>query len=198
MGGVSMVRAFIALELPEAARRALVTLQSRLKQERLAVRWVRPEGIHLTLKFLGDIPMEQIDPIGRALSVAIKGYGPLRLSIKGLGVFPGVRKARVIWAGLIGETAALLDLQAAVEEALAAAGFPRDRRRFKAHLTLGRFKKAPPPPVLVTLLERCSDDAPCDLPLARVVLYRSELRPQGARYTPLLSASLDSDLPKRI
>lgn len=188
-----MIRAFIAIELPQAARRALSDLQDHLKQERLTVRWVRPEGIHLTLKFLGDIPAEQVDTIGQAVDNAIRGYHALKLAIQGLGVFPRVRKARVIWAGLTGETAALFDLQAAVEEALETVGFPRERRRFKAHLTLGRFKKSPPPPELVALLEQHSDYPPCELPLSRVVLYRSELRPQGARYTPLLTAPLGSD-----
>jgi RNA 2',3'-cyclic 3'-phosphodiesterase len=192
-----MIRTFVALELPQTARRALADLQGRLKQERLAVRWVRPEGIHLTLKFLGDVPMAKVDAIGQALDGAVEGFPALKLGIQGLGVFPGVRKARVIWAGLNGETAILLDLQLAVEAALETRGFPRDRRRFKAHLTLGRFKKPPPPPALVAVLERNGDYAPCDLPLARVVLYRSELRPQGARYTPLLTTSLGS-VPTRL
>jgi 2'-5' RNA ligase len=188
-----MIRAFVALELPQTARRALADLQGRLKQERLAVRWVRPEGIHLTLKFLGEVPVEQVDAIGQAVNGAIQGQHALELGIKGLGVFPGVRKARVIWAGLTGETAALLDLQEKVAAALEPVGFPRDRRRFKAHLTLGRFKKSPPPPELAALLERGSDYAPCELPLSRVVIYRSELRPQGARYTPLATAALGPD-----
>jgi 2'-5' RNA ligase len=188
-----MIRTFVALELPQTARRALADLQGRLKQERMMVRWVRPEGIHLTLKFLGDVPEERVETIGQAVVGAAQGYRALKLGIQGLGVFPGVRKARVIWVGLTGETAALLDLQSAVAAALETQGIPRDRRRFKAHLTLGRFKKSPPPPALVAVLERHADDAPCDLTLARVVLYRSELRPQGARYTPLLTAPLGSD-----
>ncbi|MEJ2638238.1 MAG: RNA 2',3'-cyclic phosphodiesterase [Desulfosarcinaceae bacterium] len=193
MSAVQMIRVFIAVELPDAARRALTDLQARLKRERLAVRWVRPAGIHLTLKFLGDVPAEQVDAIGQATATAIREHRPLRLGIQGLGVFPGVRKARVIWAGLTGETAALLDLKEAVETAMETVGFPRDRRRFKAHLTLGRFKKTPPAPELVALLERCAVYDPCDLPLSRVVVYRSELRPQGARYTPLFTVSLDAD-----
>jgi RNA 2',3'-cyclic 3'-phosphodiesterase len=187
-----MIRAFIALELPDAARRALADLQRPLKRERFSIRWVRPHGIHLTLKFLGDISPDRIDTIGQALDIATRGHHALALRIKGLGVFPGVRKARVIWAGLTGETAALMDLQAAVAQALEPVGFPHEQRRFRAHLTLGRFKKIPPAPELVTLLERCSDYSPCDLSLSRVVLYRSELRPQGARYTPLSVAALGS------
>jgi RNA 2',3'-cyclic 3'-phosphodiesterase len=193
MSALPMIRAFIALELPDAARRALADLQGPLKREWSSVRWVRPEGIHLTLKFLGDISPERIDALGQALNAAARGQGPLQLGIKGLGVFPGVRKARVIWAGLTGEIEALMDLQVAVEGALEAVGFPSERRRFRAHLTLGRFKKIPAPPKLVAFLERCSDYAPCDLLISRVVLYRSELRPQGAIYTPLLTASLDAD-----
>jgi 2'-5' RNA ligase len=188
-----MIRAFIALELPDAARRTLVDLQARLQGELSQVRWVRPEGIHLTLKFLGDIPEAQVDPIGQALAATTQGQPPLKLGLKGLGVFPGVRKARVVWAGLEGETAALIALQRSVDAALEALGLPRERRRFKAHLTLGRFKKSPPAPDLVAVLERCSEYGPCALTLDRVVLYRSELRPQGARYTHLRHASLDAD-----
>jgi 2'-5' RNA ligase len=188
-----MIRAFVALELPDTARRVLTDLQGALRRELSAVRWVRPGGIHLTLKFLGDIPEGQVDPIGQTLQSAASAKGPLKLVVKGLGVFPGVRKARVIWAGLGGETADLVALQQTVDAALEPLGFARERRRFKAHLTLGRFKKAPRVPVLVSVLERCSAYPPCELTLDRVVLYRSELRPQGARYSPLMEVPLKSD-----
>jgi 2'-5' RNA ligase len=185
-----MIRAFIALELPDVARRTLAELQNALRRELTPVRWVRPEGIHLTLKFLGDIPDERVAEIGPALTSAVQDRPPLNLVIKGLGVFPGVRKARVIWAGLGGETAGLIDLHQRVDVALASLGFDREGRPFKAHLTLGRFKKAPPAPVLVAALEDRSDYPPCELTAQRVVLYRSELRPQGARYTALVNAAL--------
>lgn len=185
-----MIRAFIAIELNEAVRRALSDLQKDLKRELAAVRWVRPAGIHLTLKFLGDIPDEQVDAIGAALTSATRGQGALKLTVKGLGVFPGVRKARVIWAGLSGETAALFDLQGAVDTALEAVGFPREGRRFRAHLTLGRFKKSPVAHELVRVIEHRSAFSPVEMPVDRVILYRSELRPQGARYSVLSRAVL--------
>ena len=185
-----MIRAFIALELPDAARRTLAELQDALGHALAPVRWVRHEGIHLTLKFLGDIPEGRVAEIGPALAAAIQGQRPLKLVIKGLGIFPGVRKARVIWAGLGGETADLIDLHQKVDAALASLGFDREGRPFKAHLTLGRFKKAPSAPALVAALEDRSDYPPCRLSAHRVVLYRSELRPQGARYTPLVHAVL--------
>ncbi|MDJ0783831.1 MAG: RNA 2',3'-cyclic phosphodiesterase [Desulfosarcinaceae bacterium] len=192
MSTAGQIRAFIALELPASTRSALADLQATLKPEFTAVRWVRPAGIHLTLKFLGDIPEHQVNAIGKTLRAAADERHALATVIKGLGVFPGVRKARVIWAGLAGDTAAILAIQQDVDAALATLGFPRDRRRFKAHLTLGRFKKAPPAPELVRILETCSDYAPVALPLTRLVLYRSELRPQGARYTSLFQAPLAS------
>lgn len=185
-----MIRAFIALELPHAARLTLAKLQNALRRDLAPVRWVRPEGIHLTLKFLGDIPDERVAEIGSALAAAVQERPPLNIVIKGLGVFPGVRKARVIWAGLGGETADLIDLHHEVDVALASLGFDREGRPFKAHLTLGRFKKAPPAPALVAALEERSDYPPCEIKAQRVVLYRSELRPQGARYTPLVHAAL--------
>ena len=184
------IRAFIALELPDAARRVLANLQSALRPEFSAVRWVGPQGIHLTLKFLGDIPEAQVAPIGETLANLTRGCEPLNLIVQGLGVFPGVRKARVIWAGLGGETAGLIDLHQKVEAALEAHGFVREQRRFRAHLTLGRFKKVPKPPALVSILERQSGYAPCEMALDRLVFYRSELRPQGARYTSLAQAPL--------
>jgi 2'-5' RNA ligase len=186
-----MIRAFIAAELPEAARRTLADLQDALRRDLSGVRWVRAEGIHLTLKFLGDIPEERVDTIGQTLRAAVEGQRPLTLAIKGLGVFPGIRKARVIWAGLGGETADLMGLQQRMEAALEPLDFPRERRRFKAHLTLGRFKKTPPAPALVPILERRSGYPPCEVALGRVVLYRSELHPQGARYSPLIEAPLE-------
>lgn len=185
-----MIRAFIAIELNEEVRRALSDLQRGLKKELAAVRWVRPAGIHLTLKFLGDIPEEAVDAIGAALATATRGQGALNLSVKGLGVFPSIRKARVIWAGLGGETAALFDLQRVVDAALEAVGFPREGRRFKAHLTLGRFKKAPLTHELAKVIEDRSAFPPVAMPVDAVVLYRSELRPQGARYTTLSRVTL--------
>jgi RNA 2',3'-cyclic 3'-phosphodiesterase len=192
-----MIRTFIALELPETARRTLSNLQSGLRSELPSVRWVRPEGIHLTLKFLGDIREDQVAAIGAAMGAAIEAVareqGPLTLAIKGLGVFPGVRKARVIWAGLSGDTENLMALQTAVDTALEGVGFAPQRRRFKAHLTLGRFKQPLPAHKLVAVLEQRGDFTPLEMHLERVVLYRSELRPQGARYTILSHASLNSD-----
>lgn len=186
-----MIRTFIALELPENARQTLSDLQNGLRSDLPSVRWVRPEGIHLTLKFLGDIPEDQVAAIGAALEAAAREQGPLKLTIKGLGVFPGVRKARVIWAGLRGDTADLMALKGAVDTALEAVGFAPQRRRFKAHLTLGRFKQPLPAHKLVAILEHHADFSPLEMNLERVSLYRSELRPQGARYTPLSHAWLD-------
>jgi len=186
------IRTFIAIELPENVIAGLDRLQRRLKDSRLSIRWVRPETVHLTLKFLGDIDPETTGPVGEAMTVAVRGHGPLSLAAKGCGVFPGLKNPRIVWAGIAGELPRLKDLQQALDENLALLGFAREKRPFRAHLTLGRCKSRSDPAILNSALEEAADFQTEPFSADRITLFQSELKPSGPVYTPLLSAALAS------
>lgn len=184
------VRAFVAVEIPPAVVSTLDALQGKLQRHRLAVRWVRPAAIHLTLKFLGDIRTAEVPVVAEALTAATAEAMPISLAVRGLGVFPGIRKARVVWAGLDGDTAALLGLQAAVDSRLEGVGFAPEGRPFRAHLTLGRFKGREDPQRVAAALEECGDVRSERFTARSITLFKSELKPTGAVYTPLAGAVL--------
>jgi 2'-5' RNA ligase len=171
------VRAFVALELDPRLHAALGELQQRLKPGLGSCRLVRPDGIHLTLRFLGPSTPEQIDALGAPLAAAARACPAFDAPARGLGTFPDRGSPRVLWIGMELPDAAL-ELQRACERAARQARFERDERPFRAHLTLGRWRQRAPRPALPDT----------DLGTTRVgslVLFESELRPDGARYTPL-------------
>lgn len=134
------LRAFIAVRFPDPLNSHLRGLQENLKSRGWNVRWVRPDNIHLTIKFLGNIETARVEPICCALSELCRLEAPLNLSLKGVGVFPGLKRPRVVWAGIGEGRDRLIALQRRVEDRLAAGGIKREARPFRAHLTLGRFR----------------------------------------------------------
>lgn len=180
-----MIRTFIALPIPDDIKERLADAITQLKGKNHGVRWVRPEGMHLTLKFLGDTPEDLVSRISEGLDTAARGCHPLTLSLAGCGAFPNVRRPRVVWAGLTGDVDELFCLAASVEKASARCGVPQERRPFSAHITLGRLK-AP------TMLDLGIDSFTGRFTVSEVLLYRSELLPGGARYTVLHRSSLGS------
>ena len=192
---MEQIRAFIAIELPDDVRAALDRLQSSLKSERQPfVRWARLEGIHITLKFLGNIAAERVPQVTEAMSKACRGVTSFRLELDDLGVFPNLRSPRVVWIGLVGEVEKLVALQARIEQALNPLGFPAEDRSFTPHLTLGRLREG------TTREERLrfggliastrSEDMP-SFEVSAVSLMRSKLAPSGAVYSRLESVSLE-------
>lgn len=187
---MNAVRAFIALELPRVTHDALGDLQARLKQEapRESVRWVKPDNIHLTLKFLGQVPTARIDTISLALKRAVADLHVFPYEIMGAGCFPDTTRPRVIWVGVDEPTGALQTLQRTVESAIAPLGYPTESRAFQPHLTIGRTTRDVKPADLhrlgdlvasmkVGLLGHVHAD--------EVVLFKSELSPGGSKYTSL-------------
>jgi 2'-5' RNA ligase len=183
-------RAFIAIALPPRVIEAIGALQSDLKDSKLKIRWVKPANIHLTLKFLGDIPAEMIPAIEQALGDAVAGHGPLRLSTKGIGVFPGIKKPRVVWVGVSGQTRQLRELHHSVESSLQGIGFAVEKRSFKSHLTMGRIKGFVDSQRLLDAMQRCSQFESETFDVHGIHLYRSQLKPSGAVYTRLVDAAL--------
>jgi len=184
------IRTFIAFELPTAVIALLRGVQQKLKRFKLRARWVRPENIHLTLKFLGDIQHGDVDRIGVAMADAVSEFAPLSLAVKGTGVFPGIKRPRVIWVGIGGDTQALLALQNRLEEKLAPLGFPLEKRAFKAHLTLGRIKHAGNPEIIRQIINELSDLNSEDFILKQLILFKSDLKPSGAVYSHMKQVKL--------
>jgi len=183
--GADNIRAFIAIELPGAVRKALGELIQRLRADGLPLRWVRPDNIHLTLKFLGDIPPGQAAAVGDAVAAAVAGMAPFQLRAAGVGVFPSLARARVIWVGAAGGVESLNTLHQQIDGALKQLGFAGDERPFKGHLTLGRAKGRLDPERLKRSLKAAGAFDAGAFPVIRLTLFKSDLKPFGAVYTPL-------------
>jgi 2'-5' RNA ligase len=138
---MEQVRCFIAIELPEEVKAGLKHLQAQLKSgDQPGVKWVDPYSIHLTLKFLGSVDVDRLDPITAAMGEAAQGVPPFPLKVEGLGVFPNLRRVQVVWVGVSGEVDKLARLQQRLESNLARLGFAPEGRRFTPHLTLARLR----------------------------------------------------------
>ena len=195
---MTYVRAFIAAPLPDTLLDSLGALQRTLERRVPAgrVRWVRPEGIHLTLKFLGDTPTHRLPDIEAALRAVARHAPAFDLGVAGTGCFPNPSRPRVIWVGLGEPSGRLERLQLAIEEAMDVAGFPQEGRRFRPHLTLGRVNRRATPAEAAAIGEAVTSTAPTNLGNMfgdRIALIRSVLKPTGAEYTtlsqfPLLTA----------
>lgn len=184
------IRTFIAFELPEPVGRLAAGLQNNLRDLGLRLRWVRPQNIHLTLKFLGDILPGQVNDVVEAMTHAAKNTAPIDLSAQGMGVFPGIKKPRVLWIGMGGQTDCLAATVATLEKKLEEVGFPSERRPFRAHLTLARMKHAVDPRQLLRAIEQEGCFTPEPFQVTEMVLFKSDLRPQGAVYTPMARVQL--------
>lgn len=185
-----MIRTFIALDLPPNVCESLEKFVRELKKADAPVAWVKPDRIHLTLKFLGDVPEERIADIRAAMEEIAASTRPLTLRASGCGAFPTMKEMRVVWVGLTGAREALAGLARRTEEAMVRLGFKREGRPFKPHLTLGRVKGRQHLRALQEILLANQGFTAEDFDVAEVVLYKSDLRPEGARYTPLHRAAL--------
>ena len=192
----SILRLFIAVELHANVRQHLAGVADDLRGMGLErLRWVRPENIHITLKFLGETPAERQPQIEDALRAAAEGVAPHELTLGELGKFGGRQNPRVLWVDVRGDVDALKALHKRVDARIAALGFPEDERPFAAHLTLARVPQDLAKKVARPLAEAIDavkvPDPP--IPVRQVVLMRSELRREGPLYTRLCSVELDDN-----
>jgi 2'-5' RNA ligase len=186
-------RLFIAIELPREVREGLITIQTLLKKQapRETVRWVNPDGIHLTLKFLGDAPLTQLDMLKAKLNAAVQNSTPFTLEAGGTGCFPNARKPRVVWAGVHKAEDQLVALRDSVEAQIAPLGYPTEDRAFSPHLTLGRVRQEAPREDVERLGDLIAHTTLKEVYAWQVRsahLIRSELKPTGAVYTTLYEA----------
>jgi 2'-5' RNA ligase len=189
------LRLFIAIELSEALRTRLTELSEELSQEMPAdaIRWVRPEGIHITLKFLGEVAPGKVEIVQRAVSESVPRHPAFSYSANGLGCFPNLKRPRVLWVGIREPTGKLSALQRGIEETFAAYGFEKENRTFHAHLTLGRVRRGTRQADLNHIgdvVGRAGSIALGEFGVQDVCLFRSVLKPSGAVYTCLLAAPL--------
>ena len=189
------LRTFVAIELDSALKAALRHAQEGLSGQIAArsVRWVHVEGIHLTLKFLGDTPVANVEGVKAALAQAADEVGPFRLAAKGLGCFPNMRQPRVVWVGVEEPLGALSRLQKAVEAHVGPLGFPAEQRAFSPHLTLGRVQQYASHSEARMIGDAVAGSAVetlGEMQATAVSYIRSDLGPTGAVYTRLLEARL--------
>jgi RNA 2',3'-cyclic 3'-phosphodiesterase len=136
---VEQIRSFIAVELPESVKIYLHQLVNGLKSGcPSSIKWVNPDNIHLTLKFLGNINVEKTDAFIQSIRIVASGFDPFALNLSRIGVFPNLNNVQVIWIGLSGELECLMELQQRLETSLVPLGIPLEKRPFKAHITLAR------------------------------------------------------------
>lgn len=191
---VELIRSFIAIELPPAVKQELTTLEGVLKKRSpLVVRWVDPQGIHLTLKFLGDVASDRIDEINMAIDEATQGLSPFRLELQEVGAFPNLDRAQVVWVGMKGELDKLAYLQKQIESNTEQLGFPREERAFTPHLTLGRVRNYTSPDdrkKLGQILAQTPFASSQIITVESVNLMKSQLTNSGAIYTQLYASQL--------
>lgn len=181
------MRTFIAIELPEEIRRAIAALQDDLRHARAEVGWTKPENIHLTLKFLGEIEEHSVSQVAQACVETAQAFSSFTLSINGAGAFPNARQPRVLWVGLGDGVEEARRVQARLDERLAAIGFEREARAFHPHLTIGRIKSLKGTQALLARAEAYHLPA-LSFAARELVFMHSQLHPAGARYTPLAKA----------
>lgn len=188
------MRTFIALELPEEHKTRVAEIIKSLKNAPGGryVRWVRTEGMHLTLKFLGEIDQQSISVIAEGIIAATKNQRQIQLRLSELGCFPNPSNPRVLWLGVKGDTQMLTQLQSRIDRELHQRGFNKEPRPYHPHLTLGRLRKDVPKveyQQVAKLLEAGKPDLDTFL-IDEVILFESLLRPEGAVHKPLVRTPL--------
>jgi len=179
------IRSFIAIPLKPDIIDRIEKVQKELRSLRADVKWVRPQSIHFTLKFLGNIEESQISAIAQKIQHATGGYTSWPIHLKNLGTFPSLRNPRVIWVGIEDTSGQIVTLQRQIEHALSTLGFAQEKRNFSPHLTLGRVKSPRGKKDLIQYLIDEREKTLGKIQVDRVVLFRSELHPSGAIYTAL-------------
>jgi 2'-5' RNA ligase len=191
---MSVIRAFIAIDLNSDVRQGLGKVMDQLRQqlEVAPVRWVPPENIHLTLKFLGDVSLANLEMLKKIMQSEASSYHPFDLSVGGLGAFPNSRNPRVVWVG-VEAPPELGALQRSIEAAMERLGYGREERPFSAHLTLGRVSRnanSHDAHVIGEAIESTKVGFLGMVQVLEVHLFRSDLKPSGAVYSRIFSTPL--------
>jgi len=189
------IRSFIAIELDEKIHAFLADIQGKLKASEANVKWVKAENIHLTLKFLGNVTLDNIEKIKAILDEIAIGYKPYILSLSEIGAFPKLDHPRVIWVGTKEGVEETKTLAGDLEEELSAIGFEKEKRPFKSHLTLGRIRSPKNKQELKEIVETINNEIQAAsneqrVSIEHLTLFQSTLTPQGSIYAPLHKSNL--------
>ena len=180
-----MIRCFLAVDLPDSLRPQLALVQGELKKSHADVRWVAVGNIHLTLKFFGNVPEDDLMALAQAAREAAAQEEPFQLQVTIAGAFPNMKSPRVIWLGLGGDVIPLAQMYQQLEQAFAALGHLPEGRAFAPHLTLGRVKSPANRHRLAMALEKLPPLNWRPFQVNEIILFKSTLTPQGSIYTPL-------------
>jgi RNA 2',3'-cyclic 3'-phosphodiesterase len=188
------VRSFLAFELPPEIKEQVKRVSDQLKKTDLDVRWVKVENIHLTIVFLGDVREGDMPAIGREVEQVCCGFHPFEIRLQGVGVFPDRRRPRVLWLGYNGEIERMISLKEALHDRLLPFGIKEENRQFKPHLTLARFRNpGRSSHGLDEIIEKHKDVSSPAFKAGELVLFKSDLKPQGPVYTKLDSWPLAAE-----
>lgn len=188
---MEMLRSFIAVEIPENVKSRMAEARNAFRPLDPYIRWVRAEGVHLTLKFLGDIDPAQVAPVSASIEQAVKDMRHFTVKISGAGVFPNLKYPRVLWVGIVQGGSELSAIYQNLEGLLKELGFEPESRPFQPHLTLGRFRDGRQAGRLLTqeMLQKGGAWEE-SFTVSQVRLMRSQLHPSGAIYTVLKECTL--------
>lgn len=184
------MRAFIGIALPDAVRASLAILQRQVGESGADIKWVEPEHLHVTLKFLDEITEEQRGRVEALLRQVAGGEPAFTLAMEWAGAFPSVNAPRVLWVGLRQGRETVVRIAQAIEQECQAIGLRREERPFAAHVTLGRVRSPKRQDELVKRLQTAAWEPPDPFPVTALALYRSDLHPSGPRYTVLAEIPL--------
>ncbi|HJX31764.1 MAG TPA: RNA 2',3'-cyclic phosphodiesterase [Thermodesulfobacteriota bacterium] len=187
---MSTIRSFIAVPLNAEIIFHLEKVQKELRTLPADVKWVNPQSIHLTLKFLGNIEEGNVEDIARGIQNGIKGVKSWSAAVRNMGAFPSLKNPRVIWIGIEDQSGQLVRLQNQIEQQMSKLGFEEEKRKFSAHLTLGRVRSPKGRDELVKYLLDERERVFGEIKVDRVILFKSELRPTGAVHTVLKEFTL--------
>ena len=190
-----MIRAFVAVDLEPQTVERIAEAIDRLRPRLPGIRWLPPTNFHLTLKFLGDVAEDKVAPITAALESDLCPFSCFTINAKGLGVFPGVARPRILWVGLVSEE--LNALASRVEKTLIPFGFATEKRAFTPHLTVGRWREFKgSPKALGDEIEKWRGHDFGRSNVDEVILFQSVLKPEGALYRPLKTVVLTKTAPQ--
>jgi len=177
------IRSFIAIDLPEDLKEELKKFQSRLKKSKADVKWVRPESMHITLRFLGYLTPEEIEKAKTAINTVAKRFAPFQIQVRGWGTFPEKGRPRVIWTGLEQGAEILEQIFNQLEKELVKLGFDKADKKFVPHLTLGRIKTSKNLKDLIEYLNKEGTKTYGNFWAEKIILFKSDLKPEGAIYS---------------
>ncbi|MDY6881340.1 MAG: RNA 2',3'-cyclic phosphodiesterase [Desulfatiglans sp.] len=180
------IRTFLAFELPDEIKSIVATVSGEMRHSPIDVRWVKADNIHLTVVFLGNTPSEELEAIGKTVAGVCMKYGPFKVLLSGTGIFSNRLNPRILWFALAGDLNRMAHFRNTLQKKLGPFGVKQEKRPFKPHLTVGRFRKgATANTHLKELLARYKNLTSPESTLGELVLFRSDLEPGGAQYTKL-------------